>query len=173
MSTTGVQSETHRALTALAAMPRQIVRIARGCNDLQLHRNPAPGAWSARDILAHLRACAEVWGRSIDRMITEDQPTIRYISPRGWIKRTNYLEQSFRDSLRAFSGNTRGLRRSTEFPRAGRLVSWRHLQWSADGGGRDSAGLRQTHSRSRSGTPRPDTSDSRSVTLLLFTLAAG
>ncbi|MBK6422846.1 MAG: DinB family protein [Gemmatimonadetes bacterium] len=103
MSTTGVQSETHRALTALAAMPRQIVRIARGCNDLQLHRNPAPGAWSARDILAHLRACAEVWGRSIDRMITEDQPTIRYISPRGWIKRTNYLEQSFRDSLRAFS----------------------------------------------------------------------
>jgi hypothetical protein len=36
-------------------------------------------------------------------MITEERPTIRYVSPRGWIKRTDYLEQGFRDSLRKFS----------------------------------------------------------------------
>lgn len=108
-SSAGTKSETRRTLTALSETPNQIARIARGSNERQLHRQPAPDAWSARDILAHLRACAEVWGRSIDRMITEDHPTIRYVSPRGWIKRTDYLEQSFRDSLREFSEARAGL----------------------------------------------------------------
>lgn len=103
------QAEVHRTLKALSDMPKQIVGVARGCNDVQLHRKPAPDAWSARDIVAHLRACADVWGRSIERMIAEDHPTIRYVSPRGWIKRTDYLEQGFRDSLRAFSEARAGL----------------------------------------------------------------
>jgi hypothetical protein len=90
-------------------MPKRMARIVRGRNDRELHRKPAPDAWSARDIVAHLRACAEVWGRSIDRMMTEDHPTIRYVSPRSWIRRTDYLEQSFRDSLRAFSKARAGL----------------------------------------------------------------
>ena len=108
-STAGRESQTDLTLTALSDTPKQIARIARGCTDLQLHRKPAPDSWSARDIVAHLRACAEVWGRSIDRMLTEHHPTIRYVSPRGWIKRTDYLEQRFRDSLREFSQARAGL----------------------------------------------------------------
>ena len=96
--------EIELALTMLAATPRQIARIVRGCDDRLLHRKPAPEAWSARDILAHLRACATVWGRSIDRMIKEDHPTIRYVSPRGWIKKSTYLDQPFQDLLQEFSG---------------------------------------------------------------------
>jgi hypothetical protein len=96
-------SEIDQILTMLSETPKQIARIARGRTDRQLHRKPLPDAWSARDIVAHLRACAEVWGRSIDRMLTEDHPTIRYVSPRGWIRRTDYLERSFRDSLQEFS----------------------------------------------------------------------
>lgn len=107
--TAGIGSETHLTLIALSDTPMQIARIVRGSNDRALHRKPAPDAWSARDIVAHLRACGEVWGRSIDRMITEDHPTIRYVSPRGWIKRTDYLEQSCRDSLREFSKTRAGL----------------------------------------------------------------
>lgn len=42
-------------------------------------------------------------------MITEDHPTIRYVSPRAWIKGTDYLEQGFHDSLREFSGARAGL----------------------------------------------------------------
>jgi hypothetical protein len=108
-STARIESETNQTLTALSNTPKEIARIARSSNDRQLHRKPAPDAWSARDIVAHLRACAEVWGRSINRMITEDHPTIRYVSPRGWIKRTNYLEQGFRNSLREFSQTRAGL----------------------------------------------------------------
>jgi hypothetical protein len=36
-------------------------------------------------------------------MLTEDCPTIRYVSPRGWIRKTDYLDQTFRDSLREVS----------------------------------------------------------------------
>lgn len=90
-------------LRTLAATPKDIARIARGCTPPQLHRRPAPDAWSARDIVAHLRACADVWGSSIERMLGEDRPTIRYTSPRGWIKKTDFLNQTFRDSLKAFA----------------------------------------------------------------------
>ena len=100
---TATESEIRAVLGALSDTPEQIARIVRGCTDRQLHRSPEEGAWSAQEIVAHLRACAEVWGRSIDRMLAENHPTIRYVSPRGWIRKTDFLEQSFGDSLRAFS----------------------------------------------------------------------
>ena len=90
-------------LTMLATTPKQMARLARGLRHQQLHRKPEANAWSAQEIVAHLRACAEIWGSSIDRMLTEDHPTIRYVSPRTWIRKTDYLQQNFPDSLRAFS----------------------------------------------------------------------
>lgn len=90
-------------LAKLADTPNQITRLARGRTDRQLHRKPAPDAWSAQEIVAHLRACAEVWGGSIERMLVEDHPTIRYVSPRGWIRKTDFLDQDFRSALRAFT----------------------------------------------------------------------
>lgn len=99
----GKGPEIELVLETLASTPKKIARIARGHDDLQLHRQPAADAWSARDIVAHLRACADVWGRSIDRMIQEDHPTIRYVSPRGWIKKTSYLDQDFRVVLRGLT----------------------------------------------------------------------
>jgi uncharacterized damage-inducible protein DinB len=90
-------------LAVLSETPKQIARIVRGRSDRQLQRKPEADAWSAQEIVAHLRACAEIWGRSIDRMLAEDHPTIRYVSPRGWNKKTDYLQQSFGETLRAFS----------------------------------------------------------------------
>ncbi len=55
------------------------------------------------DILAHLRTCADVWGNHIAIMITQDHPTLRYISPRTWIKKTNYPSLEFHSSSEAFS----------------------------------------------------------------------
>jgi hypothetical protein len=96
-------STIRTVLTLLSETPGNIARIAHGFSERQLHRQPAVDAWSAREIMAHLRACAEVWGRSIDRMLMEDDPTIRYVSPRGWIKKTAYLRQSFDENLVKFS----------------------------------------------------------------------
>jgi hypothetical protein len=100
---TSEESEIQTVLMVLSEMPQQIARIARGRSLQQLHRTPDANAWSAREIVAHLRACADVWGSSIDRMLAEDHPTIRYVSPRSWIRKTDYLQLSFRESLRAFA----------------------------------------------------------------------
>jgi hypothetical protein len=100
---TATKSEIETVLHVLSETPKQISRLARGHSHLQLHRKPDANAWSAQEIVAHLRACADVWGSSIDRMLSEEHPTIRYVSPRSWIRKTDYLEQDFRDSLRAFS----------------------------------------------------------------------
>jgi hypothetical protein len=97
------QSDVGAVMTALSATPDEIARIVRGHSDNDLCRRPAAEAWSAQEVVAHLRACADVWGSSIVRMLAEDRPTIRYVSPRGWIRKTDYLQQGFRESLRAFS----------------------------------------------------------------------
>jgi hypothetical protein len=60
-------------------------------------------------VLAHLRCCADVWGGCIRTILSEDVPTIRHTSPRGWIKRTNYLDLKFEPSLRAFVEQRDGL----------------------------------------------------------------
>jgi hypothetical protein len=70
---------------------------------VHLKTAPEPDAWSANAVLAHLRSCADVWGSCIASMLAQDHPTIRAINPRSWIKRTNYLELEFRESLQAFA----------------------------------------------------------------------
>lgn len=102
------ESEIRTALRVLSATPTEIARLARGFGDQQLHRRPEPEAWSAQEIVAHLQACAEVWGASIGRMLAEDHPAIRYVSPRTSIKKTDYLERSFGAILQAFA-DRRGL----------------------------------------------------------------
>lgn len=100
---TVTKSEIQTVLIVLSETPKQITRLARGRTHQHLHHKPDASAWSALEIVAHLRACADVWGGHIDRMLTEDHPTIRHVSPRSWIRKTDYLQQSFRDSLRVFS----------------------------------------------------------------------
>lgn len=71
--------------------------------DERLRRKPDAGSWSANEVLAHLRACADVWGGSIMAMLTQDRPALRYISPRSWIKKTNYTSLAFADSFREYA----------------------------------------------------------------------
>lgn len=101
--------EIGEVVHTLQVTPTAIKQLVRGCSDQQLHRAPVKDAWSAHEIVAHLRACAEVWGRSIKRMLADDDPTIRYVSPRGWIKKTDFLEQSFSNSLQSFSSERAAL----------------------------------------------------------------
>ena len=94
--------ETEQLLQALAETPRRIAAASRGLENAQLQFKPDEQAWSANDILAHLRACADVWGKSIMTMLAEDQPTLRYVSPRTWMRKTDYPERAFPPSFQAF-----------------------------------------------------------------------
>jgi hypothetical protein len=90
-------------LGGLEAGPARIVSLTQGLTEAQLHAPPSDGEWSANDVLAHLRSCNDVWGGYIHRMVAEDRPTIRVISPRTYIRKTNYLELDFAPSFDAFS----------------------------------------------------------------------
>ena len=92
----------NEVLTQLAESPARIADLTTGLTVAQLHAIPGPDEWSANDVLAHLRACADVWGGYIRTIIDVDTPTIRAVSPRGWIKRTTYRDLKFPASLSAF-----------------------------------------------------------------------
>jgi hypothetical protein len=96
-------------LKALARTPRQITSASRGLSQARLHFRSDENPWSANDILAHLRACADVWGKSIQGMLAEDRPTQRHLSPRTWIRKTDYPELAFRDSLQAYVAQRKAL----------------------------------------------------------------
>jgi hypothetical protein len=90
-------------LTILANTPPRLAALTTGLTPGQLRTPPSPGEWSANDVLAHLRACADVWGGCIQTILSQDSPTIRAVNPRTWIKDTDYLVQAFMPSLQAFS----------------------------------------------------------------------
>jgi hypothetical protein len=93
-----------KTLTILKETPPRLAKLTAGLAPTQLHTAPSVGEWSANEVLAHLRACNEVWGGYyIMTILAQDNPTIKAVNPRTWIKNTNYLEQKFQPSLRAFT----------------------------------------------------------------------
>lgn len=96
-------------LRLLMATPLRIGAASKGLNDEKLRCKPASDSWSANEVLAHLRACADVWGSSIAAMLTQDRPTLRYVSPRTWIEKTNYTSLTFAASLQAYTNQRKDL----------------------------------------------------------------
>jgi hypothetical protein len=92
-----------QVLTMLAATPPRLAALTADLDPAQLQTPAQPEEWSANEVLAHMRACADMWGSCITAMLAQDRPTLRAVNPRTWIKQTDYLEQEFLPSLRAFT----------------------------------------------------------------------
>lgn len=90
-------------LTILAQTPPRIAALTAPLLPAQLHTAPNRDEWSANDVLAHLRACADLWGSCIEVIIAQDTPIIRAVNPTTWINGADYLEQEFQPSLHAFA----------------------------------------------------------------------
>ncbi len=92
-----------QVLTLLAEAPPRIAALTAGLEPAQLLTRPNHDEWSANDVLAHLRSCADMWGNCIEAIVAEDSPTLRAVNPTTWIKQTDYPELEFRPSLRSFT----------------------------------------------------------------------
>jgi hypothetical protein len=92
-----------RVLNLLEETPRRITALTASLAPAQLHAKPNRDEWSVNDVLAHLRACADVWGKCMQAMIAEDSPTFRALNPLTWINKTDYLGLEFRPSLHSFT----------------------------------------------------------------------
>jgi hypothetical protein len=87
----------------LVEMPPRFAALTDGLTSAQLHIRPSPDAWSVNELLAHLRSCADVWGGYIRKILAEDRPKIKALSPRTYIRKTNYLELECAPSFDAFT----------------------------------------------------------------------
>lgn len=95
------QPEIQKYLGQLADTPRRLTAASASVDETRLRLNPDPVGWSALDNLAHLRACADVWGASIEAMLADEEPSLPEIHPRQWQKQTEN-PKLFAESLQAF-----------------------------------------------------------------------
>jgi hypothetical protein len=101
MKATPGEIETH--LATLAETPGFIAEVCAGLGEAELRLAPVPGEWSLVELLAHLHACAEVWGDDIRMMLTCDAPRLHKPHPRQVMKQDRFLTPSFADSFIDFS----------------------------------------------------------------------
>lgn len=94
---------TQAVLKILSDTPRQLTSLIARLDDSHLYTKPGQKTWSAAEILAHLRACSDVWTFSIYAMLTEEIPILPDINERRWAKVTSYARIPLALSLQAFS----------------------------------------------------------------------
>lgn len=82
--------------------PRRIAAATRGVAPKRLRTERIIGEWSAVDVLAHLRACADARGDVIPEILAGRDEPLRAVNPRTLIESTNYRELDFASSFRAF-----------------------------------------------------------------------
>lgn len=102
--------ERQEILNVLSDSSSRIEAAAAGLSDAQLASRPESEEWSPVEILGHLRACADVWGdQRIGGMLSEDEPTMRAVNPKRWMRDMDYDAVPFRTSFEAFSIQRREL----------------------------------------------------------------
>lgn len=90
-------------LHLLEETPKRIAVATEGCTDEELHSRPDESSWSVNEVLAHLRACVDVWSKDIRRMLAEDNQTWHHLSPRTWMRKTDYADRPFHESFAIFA----------------------------------------------------------------------
>ncbi|HEY6958141.1 MAG TPA: DinB family protein [Candidatus Limnocylindria bacterium] len=83
--------------------PRRIAAVTKRIAARRLRREPILGDWTAVDVLAHLRACADARGEAIPLILDGRHATLRAIDPRKLIEETDYRALAFATSFRAFA----------------------------------------------------------------------
>jgi hypothetical protein len=95
-------TEVEKHLMMLAETPERIRAYIGDADDVHLAASPDAKTWSAVQVLAHLRACADLWGYTIYSMLAEKTPTFPLIDERRYAKTARYADLPFSASFDAF-----------------------------------------------------------------------
>jgi hypothetical protein len=63
---------------------------------------PAPGKWSARQIVAHLADSEVVWAHRLRQVIAEENPTLVAFDQEAWARNLDYARRKPKQSLETF-----------------------------------------------------------------------
>jgi hypothetical protein len=130
------EAEIEIVLRLLTETPGRIATVTWNMNADQLHQKADAKSWSASEILAHLRACADVWGETMEAMLREDEPAVKHVSPRTYMKKTEYPRLPFQESFQSFVDQRRALLHAlhdltlAEWSRGAMIKNRRHTVFS-------------------------------------------
>jgi hypothetical protein len=88
-------------LALMAETPVRVERATSGIAPALLHSHPGSGQWSANEVLAHVRACADMGTEAIREIMAGDMPVL--LEPADFRIRPDYVGLDFEPSLRAFA----------------------------------------------------------------------
>jgi hypothetical protein len=94
----------HRAelIATYAEGPAQVASALDGITDAELDRRPAPGEWSARQIVHHLADSEANSYIRLRRLLAEDTPSIVGYDQDGWARELHYDRRPIGHSLAVF-----------------------------------------------------------------------
>ena len=90
-------------VTRFAAVPARIALAVAGWSTERLRISPGAGAWSASDILAHVRASDDIVAPRIYMTLARDNPPLLAFDERRWAEIADYHVADFQASLAAFT----------------------------------------------------------------------
>ncbi len=123
-------------LAQLTDTPLKLRQMVTGLNNDDLHWSLGPKAWSIVEILAHVRACADVWTFSMYAMLTENQPNLPLLDERRWAKTLGYAALTFETSFNTFAAQREDLVRTLrglspeQWERSGQIEGRNHSVFS-------------------------------------------
>jgi DinB superfamily len=93
--------DDHAPLDVISDTPSHLAQLAETIGPGRLEIPPAPGKWSARDIVCHLADCELVFGFRLRQTLAEDHHVIQPFDQDCWA--ANYGTYDTRSALATFS----------------------------------------------------------------------
>jgi hypothetical protein len=93
--------EPDELLRGLADTVRRFEAVAHRLSPERL--TSSKQGWSPNEILWHVRAAADVYGEQVTRILEEENPRWRHVSPRARMKKSRYDQVPFEESVAAFA----------------------------------------------------------------------
>ena len=91
----------------LESSARRLRDLVNGRSDAELARQPAPGRWSARAIVAHLADCEVVLGWRVRSILAVNGVPLQPFDQNRWAEAFSYEQAPLSDSLDLFDVNRR------------------------------------------------------------------
>lgn len=96
------RDERQQLIARYKAGYAEVVAALRGIGPEELDWRPAPGEWSAREVVHHLADSETVAGMRLRRLLTEDKPLIQGYDQDEYARRLRYQERPMEPALQAF-----------------------------------------------------------------------
>lgn len=94
--------EVDEIMSILRSTVGRLRELAADAPPRELEPAPYDADWSIAAVLAHLRACNDVLGGNMVRIVTQGHLSWRAMSPRTWQRKSGYHEWQFAPAFEAF-----------------------------------------------------------------------